>query len=209
VQAFLLGLASGATCLAYCAPVLVPLVLGESRGFARSLALVAQFLGGRLIGYLLFGFLAWEAGRLASAAGAHRGLAFGVTYVLLAVFLLLYGVFRRAPACAGELPGVRARLSRWPAALPAGLGFLTGINICPPFLLAFAGAAESRSVWGSLLFFLLFFAGTSIYMLPLSLAGAFRRFQAVQRVGRLAAICMGLYYLYVGVVLIAGEVASS
>lgn len=177
MEAFLLGLASGATCLAYCAPVLVPLVLGEARGMARSLALVAQFLGGRLMGYLLFGFLAWEAGRLASAAGAHRGLAFGVTYVLLAVLLLLYGVFRSAPACAGELPGIRARLARWPAALPAGLGFLTGINICPPFLVAFAGA--------------------------------FRRFQAVHRVGRLVAICMGLYYLYVGVVLIAGEIAGS
>jgi sulfite exporter TauE/SafE len=209
VQAFLLGLASGVTCLAFCAPVLVPLVLGEARGVGRSFLVVAQFLGGRLAGYLLFGFLAWEAGRLASAAGTHRGLAFGVTYVLLALLLLLYAVFRRTAVCAGELPGVRARLARWPAALPAGLGFLTGINICPPFLLAFAGAAESRSVWGSLLFFLLFFAGTSIYMLPLSLAGAFRRFQAAQRVGRLVAVCMGLYYLYVGVVLIVAEVAGA
>ena len=202
-------MASGATCLAYCAPVLVPLVLGEARGAARSLALVGQFLGGRLVGYLLFGFLAWEAGRLASSVGSHRGLAFGVTYVLLAVLMLLYGVFGSPVSCAGEMRGARALLARWPSVLPAGLGFLTGINICPPFLLAFAGAAESRSVWGSLLFFLLFFAGTSVYMLPLSLAGAFRRFQAVQRVGRLAAVLMGLYYLYIGVVLIAGEVASS
>jgi sulfite exporter TauE/SafE len=209
VQALLLGLASGVSCLAHCAPVLIPLVLGEARGAARGFAIVAQFLGGRLIGYLLFGFLAWETGRLVSTAGAHRGLAFGVTYVLLAVLMLLYGVFGGAPVCVGEVPGMRARLARWPAALPAALGFLTGISLCPPFLLAFAGAAESRSLWGSLLFFLLFFAGTSVYMLPLSLAGAFRRFQAVQRVGRLVAVCMGLYYLYAGVVLIAGEIARS
>ena len=208
MQAFLLGLASGATCLAYCAPVLVPLVLGEARGAARSLGLVAEFLAGRLAGYLVFGFGAWAAGRLAPVGATHRGLTFGITYAVLAVLLLLYGISRRAPACAGESRPARAFLARWPAALPAGLGFLTGVSLCPPFLLAFAGAAGSESLSGSLLFFLLFFAGTSVYMLPLSLAGAFRRFQAVRIVGKLAAVCMGLYYLYVGILLIAGEVAG-
>lgn len=209
MQPFLLGLASGATCLAYCAPVLVPLMLGEARGIARSLFLLAQFLGGRLAGYLLFGFAAWATGRLAPAGAPHRGLAFGIAYAALAVLLLVYGVLRPPTVCAGEPRGIRALLSRWPAALPAGLGFLTGVNLCPPFLLAFAGAADSPSVWGSLLFFLLFFVGTSVFMVPLSLAGGLRRFQAVRIVGRLAAVCVGLYYLYVGVLLIAREVVGS
>jgi len=207
VQPFLLGLASGATCLAYCAPVLVPLMLGEARGVRRSLLLLAQFLGGRLAGYLLFGFAAWATGRLAPPGTAHRGLAFGIAYAALALLLLAYGVFRSPTVCAGEPRGVRALLRRWPAALPAGLGFLTGVNLCPPFLLAFAGAADSTSVWGSLLFFALFFAGTSVFMVPLSLAGGLRRFHAVRIVGRLAAVCVGLYYLYVGVLLIVREVA--
>lgn len=209
MQALLLGLASGVTCLAYCAPVLVPLVIGESRGTARSFGLVAQFLLGRLVGYLLFGFLAWVTGRLASAAVGHSGLAFGVTYVALAVLLLLYGVAKRPPACAGEAGPARRLLSRWPAALPAGLGFLTGVNICPPFLLAFAGAASSPSVWGSLRFFLLFFAGTSIYVVPVAFAGSLRRFPAVGIVGKLAAVCVGLYYLYAGVMLVAKEMAAA
>jgi len=207
MQALLLGLASGVTCLAYCAPVLVPLVLGESRGAARSFGLVGQFLLGRLAGYLLFGFAAWATGRLVATADVHGGLAFGVTYVVLAVLLILYGVLRPRRVCAGGGERTRRFLARWPAALPAGLGFLTGVNICPPFLLAFAGAAGSSSVWGSLLFFLLFFVGTSVYVLPVAFAGAFSRFHAASLVGRLAAVCIGLYYLYVGVMLVATEVA--
>lgn len=209
MQPFLLGLASGVTCLAYCAPVLIPLMLGEARGVPRSLLLLGQFLGGRLAGYLLFGFAAWATGRLAPPGTEHRGLAFGIAYAALALLMLAYGVFRPPTVCAGEPRGVRALLARWPAALPAGLGFLTGVNLCPPFLLAFAGAADSASVWGSLLFFTLFFAGTSVYMVPLSLAGGLRRFQAARAVGRLAAVCVGLYYLYAGVLLIVREVAGS
>jgi sulfite exporter TauE/SafE len=209
VQPFLLGLASGVTCLAYCAPVLVPLVLGEAQGVRRGVVLLAQFLGGRLAGYLLFGFAAWATGRLVPSGAPHRGLAFGVAYATLAVLLLLYGVRRSPAVCAAQPTRVRAVLARWPSALPAGLGFLTGVNLCPPFLLAFAGAAGSDSLWGSLLFFLLFFAGTSVYMVPLALAGALRRFHAVRIVGRLAAVCVGLYYLYAGVLLIVREVAGS
>ena len=207
MQGFLLGLASGATCLAYCAPVLVPLVLGEGRSAARNLGLVGQFLGGRLVGYLLFGLLAWSLGRLVPAAGEARGLIFGAVTIGLAVLLLVYGLVRTPVACAGELTGARAGLKRWPALLPAGLGFLTGLNVCPPFLLAFTSAARAGSVWGSLLFFFMFFLGTSVYMVPLSLVGALNRFQALRVIGKLAAVCMGLYYLYVGVALVAGEMA--
>jgi sulfite exporter TauE/SafE len=207
MQGFLLGLASGATCLAYCAPVLIPLVLGEGRSAAHNLGLVGQFLGGRLVGYLLFGLLAWSLGRLVPAAGEERGLIFGAVTIALAVLLLVYGLVRTPAACAGELTGARAGLRRWPALFPAGLGFLTGLNVCPPFLLAFTTAAQTGSIWGSLLFFFTFFLGTSVYMVPLSLVGTLNRFKALQTVGKLVAICMGLYYLYVGVVLFGGEIA--
>jgi hypothetical protein len=55
---FLLGLVNGGVCLSYCAPVLVPYLLGEGDTVRRSVASVGGFLGGRLVGYLTFAVLA-------------------------------------------------------------------------------------------------------------------------------------------------------
>src|SRR4030042_1680787 len=69
----------------------------------------------------------------------------------------------------------------------AGLGFLTGLNLCPPFLLAFTEAAKTGVLWRSVLFFAAFFVGTSVYILPLAILGLGRRVEALQYIGRLAA----------------------
>jgi len=203
MQGFLLGLASGTTCLAYCAPVLVPFLLGEGQQVRQNWAALGKFLGGRLGGYLLFGLIAWAVNRLILEDSGVRTPVLGVAYVTLAVLLIVYGVVRTPTACAGELSGARAWLTRWPALLPIGLGFLTGLNVCPPFLMAFAGAAGMGTLWQSLLFFGTFFLGTSLYFLPLPFLGAFRRFQSLRIVGKFAAVIVAVYYLAAGVILLA------
>lgn len=210
LQGFLLGLASGTTCLATCAPVLIPLLLGEGKQTRQNWALLGQFLGGRLVGYLLFALFAWASGQLVlAAAGGARSPLFGAAYVLLAAALLVYGLGKWPTVCAGSLTGLRARLARWPALLPLGLGLLTGLNLCPPFLLAFTGAADGRSLLNSLAFFALFFVGTSLYFLPLPFVGLLRRFDVLRTVGRLAAVVVAVYYLFTGIIMIAGGFVTS
>ena len=206
LQGFLLGLASGTTCLAYCAPVLVPFLLGEGRRVRQNWAVLGKFLGGRLGGYLLFGLIAWAVNRLILEDSGVRAPVLGVAYVALAVLLIVYGVVRTPTACAGELKGARAWLNRWPALLPVGLGFLTGLNVCPPFLMAFAGATGTGTLWQSLLFFGTFFLGTSFYFIPLPFLGAFRHVQPLRTIGKFAAVIVALYYLFAGVLLLVGDV---
>ena len=210
MQGFLLGLANGATCLAYCAPVLIPLMLGEGQKTRKNWAMLAKFLGGRLAGYLLFGLLAWCLSEMVLGASAYRNLMLGAAYVVLAVCLGIYGLSkaraeRPAPAaCAGSLKGARKFLRQWPALLPLGLGFLTGLNLCPPFLLAFTSAAGTGSLAASLVFFLTFFVGTSLYFLPMAFVGLMSRVNALRTVGKLAAGLMALYYAYSGIIYLAG-----
>jgi sulfite exporter TauE/SafE len=202
MQGFLLGLASGTTCLAYCAPVLLPFLLGEGQRVRQNWVILGKFLGGRLGGYLLFGLIAWAVNRLILEDSGVRTPVLGVAYVVLAVLLIVYGVVRTPSACAGELKGARAWLGRWPALLPVGLGFLTGLNVCPPFLMAFAAAAGTGALWQSLLFFGAFFLGTSLYFLPLPFLGAFRRFQPLRIIGKFAAVIVAVYYLVMGTILL-------
>jgi hypothetical protein len=86
--------------------------------------------------------------------------------------------------------------------LPATIGLFTGLNFCPPFLLAFTNAAAETNLLQTLLFFFLFFLGTSIFFIPFPLIGTLRQIQALTVIGKLAAGIMGIYYFYTGLMLI-------
>ena len=86
------------------------------------------------------------------------------------------------------------------------MGLLAGLKDCPPLLLAIVNAASTGTLGGSLLLFLAFFLGTSVYFLPISLLGALTRVPDLRIVGRFAAVIVALYYLYSGILLFAGGV---
>ena len=203
MHGFLLGLANGTTCLAFCAPVLVPFLLEEGKNVRQNLVTLFKFLGGRLGAYTLFGLLAWATGSLLLRAANYQSLVIGAAYVGLAALLLVAVLRKKAPAGACALEGAQTKLSRWPALLPVGMGFLAGLKVCPPLLLAFTEAASTGTLTGSLVLFLTFFLGTSVYFIPIPFLGVFRRVSALQIVGKFAAVIVSLYYLYAGILLLA------
>jgi sulfite exporter TauE/SafE len=215
MQGLLLGLANGGTCLAFCAPVLVPYLMHEGGGIRQTLVTLLVFLGGRLCGYVLFGILAWAVGALLTAASAGAGfnwqaVLIGAAYAGLAILLLL-SLLRRGPraadpSCALETEQARRRLlpRLHPRLVPAAMGLLAGLRVCPPVLLAFTAATDSGSLLASVVLFLTFFLGTSVYVLPLALVGALKRVVDLRIVGRFAGVIVALYYLVAGVMMLAG-----
>ncbi|HTY24812.1 MAG TPA: sulfite exporter TauE/SafE family protein [Desulfomonilaceae bacterium] len=203
MQAFLLGLSNGAVCIAYCAPVLVPYLFGEGRAVLQNFSVVVQFLSGRLLGYLLFGMLAWALGQTILLASPWRDLTIGSANMILSVFLVLYGFFRVGAVCPAERAGrwITKINTWWPFMLPATMGLFTGLNFCPPFLLAFTNAAGEASLFQTLAFFFLFFLGTSVFFIPFPLIGGLRRVTVFGVVGKLAAGVIGIYYFYTGLML--------
>jgi len=200
MRGFLLGLSSGAVCLTVCAPILVPYLLAEAKAVRSDFGSLGAFLAGRLVGYIGFAVLAWSVGALLHRAVSSFALLVSLVYVLLGAIMVLYGLIRPRSTCAAAGAGrlLRSRVFAKPPLFPALLGLLTGLNLCPPFLLAFTEAANSRSLSGSVLFFLAFFFGTSLLFLPFPMLGALRRFPSVQAVGRLASIVVGAIYCVMG-----------
>jgi hypothetical protein len=78
-------------------------------------------------------------------------------------------------------------------------GLLTGISLCPPFLAVFTGAVNSRTLLGSMTFFLTFFIGTSLFFVPLPFIGVLQKFQQIKLVGKVTAFVMSLYYFYIAI----------
>ncbi len=204
-EALALGLASGPACIAACGPVLVPSLLTERTGLRPNARYLSVFLGARLLGYLLFAVVAWEIGALVSMPPAPRMHLMGAVNVLLAGVLFWYAYSAHhicGESCSGsKLVHIGATKSSGAAAL----GLLTGLSLCPPFVAAGVRAAELSSVVQALLFFGLFFIGTSVWFVPLVGLGCVARNEAVVTVGRMAMALVALYYFALGIAMLMGR----
>ena len=195
VQALWLGLSTGIFCLGFCYPALAPVLLSRNRESpAGTAASVGLFLLGRLAAYLLVGFAVGFAGeRVRGAAGS---VVVSGALALLGLLLALYAVLDRLPRweiCRVAARGMGGRSFLLP------LGFLTGVSPCPPFLLAVTAAIGTGSPLQGALFFLCFYAGTSVYLLPFAASWLPARSQTLRRAARIAAIVAAAWYVWLGV----------
>lgn len=196
MDAILLGLSSGASCLASCAPFFMPVLAIEGgSGRARRSGIMGLFLAGRLVSYVAVGLLAGSLGALAAGF-----LAPAVDHALLRAGWALGGMVLLAGGLAGfENHALCRRLAarERPSLSAFALGIAAGLNICPPFIAA-AGRAAALGALGGAAYFALFFVGTSAWMLPLSLLPRLRAKAAELRaVARIAMTLLGAYFLVV------------
>ena len=207
IDALALGFSSGLTCVSSCGAVLLPWLAASGQGPGRSAALLCLFLSGRLLGYLLFAVAAWGMGQALPMHGPADGELVGWIDLLMAVLLGFWAWYSpargRGGECSAGRPAALGVRMGWPGA--ALLGFLTGINLCPPFVAATFRAAQSGDLTFSLLFFALFFAGTAVWFLPFAAAGLLRRWKEVAVVGRMTLGLVAVYYLYLGATALAGR----
>jgi Cytochrome C biogenesis protein transmembrane region len=161
--------------------------------------MLGTFLSGRLAGYLGFSVLAWGVGLAAPTAPCERTLLFGLVDLGLAVTLAVYALGTRRCAVASQrsrLVSIGERVRPWG---PPALGLLTGLSLCPPFLVAGARAAEMRSLPAAIAFFMVFFLGTAVWSLPLLFTGWLRWLPAVADVARIVLFLLAAWYAYLGI----------
>lgn len=194
---FLLGLSTGAFCLGSCLPVLLPFILVEKKSdLLRNLLVVLEFSAGRMIAYALVGFIVGYLGKKLTPGGFH--LLMAAVMVGLSVLLLLYGLVRTFPHAkmCFHLKRVTGDFKRFPFLM----GIMLGLNVCPPFLLAITYTLDSSGgpLLGAL-FFICFFLGTSVFIIPLAFMGPFSQFPWLLRVSKVSLVASGVIFLSIGI----------
>ena len=191
IQGILLGLSTGLFCLGYCAPVFVPLMMSENRTMVRGALVIGELALGRLVAYLTSGAVVGYLGMQLEGPSFQR--AVGGAMVVLSTLLLLYVATRRWP---------HFTLCRWANVryfrFPIVFGFLTGINVCPPFLLAISYTFGLRSITKGALLFGGFFLGTSVYLLVLLPLGYLGRRESLRLVALMTALLSGVFFFLMG-----------
>lgn len=193
-EGFSLGLSTGLYCLGACAPLFVPYLLAESRGWSRQVFVLAQFMAGRLAAYLLFGAAAGWAG------ARFQGPPFwaeGPGIFLSGLALLLFGLAQNAPRLRACLP---PSFTKTLGGIPFLLGFLLGINICPPFIAGLIRLFALKSAALGALYFAAFFAGTTLYMLPLAATVPLSRLARLKNIAAVASLLSGLWFMSLGLI---------
>ncbi|MFP4365338.1 MAG: sulfite exporter TauE/SafE family protein [Spirochaetia bacterium] len=204
-EAFLLGISAGTTCIITCAPIAVPVFLSKERNFTENLGTMGLFLGGRLIGYIIIGFILGMTGAFLrgfvdpafeAELNAYVNIVIGLVLGLEALLLN-----------AGENKFCRRISRHLPKGLPVIiLGLLTGLNLCPPFFAAGARvftAAPGTGLPGfsGALYFLFFFLGTSLYFLPLAgVPGITKNRGTLILIARMTMALVAVYFLiFIGI----------
>lgn len=186
VSGYLAGLSVGVYCLGLCLPVFLPILLSQKRTAKKNIFLVLEFSLGRLLGYLVFGLIFGWFGQLVISNLVHEVV--GLANLWLGVLMIIYslGLIDEKFCSLTFLSKIK-----WPIAL----GFLTGVNICPPFLGSLAYVFNLKSLIFSLLYFLMFFLGTSTYIIPFTFLGAFSGKNWLQTVARWSGVLVGIYFV--------------
>ncbi len=162
IQGFAAGLSLGPVCFWNCGVFHGTLLTRYAdAGRRRTLRLAAALLAGRLTAYLGFGL---AVGLLAAEhLWSPRPW---LIFLVLGGIMAYYAVRPVRPGCACAPPPAWGRIT-WSA---FGLGLLTGATPCPPFLAALVIALQTRGPAGAMIVFFAFFAGTSLWLVPVWIA---------------------------------------
>jgi sulfite exporter TauE/SafE len=192
VEGLTLGLATGVSCLASCGPVYAAYLFSEKRTGRQSLGVLLTLNLGRFAAYVCFGALIGLLGG-GIPNSVRVPLAYS-GYILFSVFLMV-STLRVNRKCGG------CGVSKWMkfTGSPFLLGILTGFSLCPAFLIAMTSALDAGGAFNGALLFAGFFLGTTVYMLPLFIAGLFTVRKWFTTVARVLAVFVAVYFLVVGV----------
>ena len=193
VKGLALGLSTGVFCTGFCYPILAPMMFSrDEHKFSRISASVGLFLLGRLIAYLLFGLVFGLLGEYFST-NSFSNTVLPIIYIILGISMILYGVVQSLKTVKTCVYFSKLFQSQKYVFF---LGFLAGINICPPFLLALSTVMSFHQALNSVIFFFFFFIATSIYFLPFLFSGFMAKLSKIRLAARIISVLTGIWFIY-------------
>jgi hypothetical protein len=204
-DSFILGISSGSACLVTCGMVMFPYLMSGAAGVKRIATDLALFLFTRLIAYFILATLSWYFGQAIFSNQIVRNVVPGILYIVFAAMLVWYSISNnRSKECPAKIVMTveRRRL------VPIILGVVNSFAFCPALFIILTKGATQGTLSQSYIAFLAFFIGSSIWFLPLPLAGKMKRNEILKTIGVLATGLAGIIFMIKGLTNIIGGIIN-
>jgi hypothetical protein len=204
-ESLILGLSSGSACLGTCGMVMFPYLMAGSSGVKRIAFDLTLFLMTRFLVYFVLATLSWYFGQTFFSNAIVRNIVPGVLYIVFAILLVWYSISKnRTPDCPAKIVQTvnNHRL------VPILLGIINSLGFCPALFIILTKGATQLTLFHSYLAFLAFFIGSSIWFLPLPLAGKIRKKEALKNIGILATGLAGIIFMIKGLTNLIGGIIN-
>jgi hypothetical protein len=204
-DSFVLGLSSGTACLVTCGMIMFPYLMAGSAGIKQIAFNLAVFLLTRLMVYFVLATIAWYFGQALFTTIILRNYLPGVLYIIFAALLIWYSVDknRKRDCLAAIIKTVDNR-----KLVPVLLGIVNSIGFCPALLIILTKGATQDTLARSYIAFLAFFAGSSLWFVPLPFAGMAKRRQVLQIIGTFATGIAGIIFIIKGITMLIGGIIN-
>jgi sulfite exporter TauE/SafE len=204
IKPVLAGLSVGAFCMSYCFPFLATFIASENRTPRRNLFLIFYFMLGRFLGYAAFGLIFGFLGE--QLKSPYLTLITDIALILVSIVMVLHitGLSKQKDnLCLVHLTRSTPAMKNPPAVEATGniaivMGFLMGVNICPPFLLSLAYVVSLNDILQSMLYFVIFFFASSIYFLPMIFVGMLAKIKELQKAAQVSGIMAACVFMIYG-----------
>jgi sulfite exporter TauE/SafE len=202
-DSFILGLSSGSACIATCGMVMFPYLMAGSSGAKRIARDLSLFLISRFVVYFILSTLAWYFGQALFSNQVVRNILPGILYIVFAVLLVWYSIDKnRNPECPAKI----IKTVNNHNLVPILLGIVNSLGFCPALFLILTKGAMQGTLIQSYFAFLAFFIGSSLWFLPLPLAGKIRKKELLKNIGILATGLAGIIFMIKGLTNLIGGI---
>ena len=204
-DSFILGLSSGSACLATCGIVMFPYLMAGEAGVKKIAIDLSLFLLTRFVIYFMLATFAWHFGQAFFNNPVVRNIIPGILYIVFAILLVWYSIDKnRNPACPAKI--IKSVNDR--RLVPVLLCVVNSLGFCPALFLILTKSAIQVTLAQSYIAFLAFFVGSSLWFLPLPLAGKIRRKEVLKNIGILATGLAGIIFMIKGLTNLIGGIIN-
>ena len=204
-DSLILGLSSGSACLATCGMVMFPYLMAGSAGVKRIAIDLSLFLITRFVVYFILATLSWYFGQALFSNTVVRNIVPGILYIIFAVMLVWYSIGKnRKPDCPAKI----VKTVNNHRLVPILLGLVNSLGFCPALFIILTKGATQGTLVQSYIAFLAFFIGSSIWFLPLPLAGRIRKKEVLKNIGILATGLAGIIFMIKGLTNLIGGIIN-
>ncbi|MGA2407492.1 MAG: sulfite exporter TauE/SafE family protein [Bacteroidales bacterium] len=204
-DSLILGLSSGSACLATCGMVMFPYLMAGSADVKRIAIDLSLFLLTRFVVYFLLATLSWYFGQALFSNRVVKNVVPGVLYIVFAVMLVWYSISKNRNT---DCPAKIVKTVHNHKLVPILLGLVNSLGFCPALFIILTKGATQGTLIQSYFAFLAFFIGSSLWFLPLPLAGKLRKKEVLKNIGILATGLAGIIFMIKGLTNLIGGIIN-